>query len=74
MFMRVGYARWQPSLTEAGATGMNLSVECHDRAYDVDDAAVAADRASHTQYGSQGSGSWLQLAACAAWGADRPNP
>jgi hypothetical protein len=72
MLIRRGHADWLPSLVEATATGMHYSVECRDRAFGVDDAAVAADRTANTRYGSM-EGVRISLQVCAAWGAEPPS-
>jgi hypothetical protein len=51
---------------------MHYSVECHDRAFDVDEAAVANDRALHSSYGPM-EGARTIRAICAAWGAEPPS-
>ncbi len=73
MVIRQRDATWVPNLVEASATGMQYSVECHDRAFDVDEAAVAADRAANSRYGSI-ERTRMNLPVCAAWRAEPPSP
>lgn len=73
MLIRQGHTNWLPSVVEATATGMHYSVECRDRTFGVDEAAVAADRAAHTRYGSM-EGVRIIIPVCAAWGTEAPSP
>jgi pimeloyl-ACP methyl ester carboxylesterase len=72
MLLRNGYFAWTPPPVEATATGMHYSVECHDRAFDVDEAAVAKDRALHSSYGPM-EGARAIRAICGVWGAQPPS-
>jgi pimeloyl-ACP methyl ester carboxylesterase len=73
-FLRDGYNTAELPIPESSAEGMHHSVECHERAFGIDEAAVAADRSTNIRFGSVEGGLWLKRPVCDAWGADPPTP